>query len=128
MAKIYRFPKRKRVKEIKTQKRWGEELIRRVFGLRYHFDPEEEAFVSIVRSCRSQEEFNTILKMAGEGLRVSRDIYRQRIAKFKDKMKRATSSRSKAAYKGWLTQTERRLAFTHRRIQWLESKLIQLRK
>ncbi|HIC90871.1 MAG TPA: hypothetical protein EYP21_02170 [Syntrophaceae bacterium] len=128
MGKIYKFPSRKKAREIKTQEKWGEELIRRVFGLRYHFDPEEETFVSVVRSCRSREEFNAILKMAEEGLRRSRDIYRQRMAEFKDKIKRATSSRSRAAYQGWLRQTEKNLAFTQRKIQWLENKLGRLKK
>ncbi len=127
MAKIYKFPERKKVRQIKTPERWGEELIRRVFGSRYRFDPGEEAFISVIRSCRSREEFNAIVQMTKKGLRRSRDTCRQRMAELENKMKRATSLRSKAAYQGWLTQTKRHLTFTQRRIQWLETKLSHLK-
>lgn len=127
VAKIYKFPERGKIRQIKTPERWGEKLIKRVFGPRYHFDPEEKAFVSVVRSCCSREEFDAIVTMAKGGLRRSRDTSRQRMVELENKMKRATSPRSKAAYQGWLTRTKRRLAFTQRRIQWLETKLVQLK-
>lgn len=127
VAKIYKFPERRKVRQIKTPERWEEKLIKRVFGPRYHFDPEEKAFISVVRSCNSREEFNIIVEMAKNGLRRSRDTSRKRMVELENKMKRATSPRSKAVYQGWLTRTKRRLAFTQRRIQWLETKLARLK-
>jgi len=127
MAKIYKFPERRKAKAIETQETWGEQLIERVFGPRYRFGSEEATFVHIVKSCSCPEELNAILKMAKKGLRISRDVQKQRMVDFKYKMKRTTSPRSKAAYKGWLTQTKKHLAFVRERMEWVEGMVAYLR-
>lgn len=127
MAKIYKFPEKRKAKVIETQETWGEQLIERVLGPHYRFDSEKATFVHIVRSCSCPEELNAILKMAKKGLCISRDIHKQRMADFKYKMKRATSPKSKAAYKGWLTQTKKHLAFVRERMEWLEGMVACLR-
>ncbi len=126
MAKIYKFPNRRKSRAIQAKETWGEQLIERVFESGHRFDSDEATFVRIVKSCRSPEELNSIIRMAENGLFISRNIHRKRMADFKRKIDRATTPRTKAAYQGWLTRTKKHLVLVKERMEWLKAMVASL--